>query len=54
MKLKSESYPDSIRRIAHELSRFRDIYDVDQPVEKLRVIANELEHNLNKPPRKKN
>lgn len=54
MKLKSESYPDKIRRIAHDLSRFRDQYDVDRSVEKLRMIANELELNLKKPPRKKN
>jgi len=53
MKIKSESYPDRIRRIAHELSKFRDKYEVDHSVEKLRMIANELEHNLNKPPRKK-
>ena len=53
MKIKSESYPDRIRRIAHELSKFRDEYEVDNSVEKLRMVANELEHNLNKSPRKK-
>lgn len=48
MKLKSESYPDKIRRIADELSRMRNLYEVDHTVEKLRMIANELEHNLKK------
>ena len=46
MKLKSESYPDRIRRIAHDLSQMRNLYHVDHTVEKLRKIANELEHNL--------
>jgi len=46
MKIKSESYPDKIRRIAEELSRMRNLYEVDHTVEKLRMIANELEHNL--------
>lgn len=53
MKVKSESYPERIRRIAHDLSRFRDKYEVDSCVEKLRMIANEVELNLNKSPRKK-
>jgi hypothetical protein len=46
LKLKSESYPEQIRRIAHELSRLRNQYDVGQSVEKLRVVANELERTL--------
>ena len=53
MKLKSESYPDKIRRIAEELSRMRNLYKVDHTVEKLRMIANELEYNLKKGPLKK-
>lgn len=48
MKLKSESYPDKIRRIAHELCRLRNQYDVDQSIEKLQMVANELERNLKK------
>ena len=48
MKIKSESYPDRIRRIAKELSQGRDVYGVDQTVEKLRMIAAELEKNLKK------
>ena len=48
MKLKSESYPDKIRRIAHDLDRLRNQYEVGQSVEKLRMIANELERNLKK------
>jgi hypothetical protein len=46
MKIKSESYPDRIRRIASELCKLRNVYGVDSTVEKLHVIANELEHNL--------
>ena len=53
MKLKSESYPEKIRRIAHDLSRLRNQYEVDQSVEKLRMIANEIELKLKKPPLKK-
>ena len=53
MKLKSESYPDKIRRIADDLSRIRNLYEVDHSVEKLRMIANEIEHNLKKSPLKK-
>jgi hypothetical protein len=53
MKLRSESYPDKIRRIAHELRRLRSQYEVDQSVAKLLVIANELERNLKKSPLKK-
>lgn len=50
MKLKSESYPDKIRRIANDLARLRKQYDVDQSVEKLHNIASELERKLKKPP----
>ena len=50
MKLKSESYPAKIRRIAHDLGRLRNQYDVDQSVEKLHMIANELERKLKKSP----
>ena len=46
MKLKSESYPEKIRRIAHDLSRLRNQYDVGQSIEKLNMIANELERKL--------
>lgn len=53
MQIERESYPERIRRIAHELSKFRDKYEVDHSVEKLRMIANELELNFKKPPRKK-
>ena len=48
MKLKSESYPEKIRRIAHDLSRLRNQYDVDRSIEKLHRVANELERNLKK------
>lgn len=53
MKLRSESYPDKIRRIAKEVSQLRDLYPVDHSVEKLRLIANELEQVLRKTPRQK-
>ena len=53
MKLKSESYPEKIRRIAHDLGRLRNQYDVDQSIEKLHMVANELERKLNKAPLKK-
>ena len=53
MKLRSESYPDRIRRIAYEVSQLRNLYQVDHTVEKLRMIANELEQNLKNTPRKK-
>ena len=53
MKLKSESYPEKIRRIAHDLNRLRNQYEVDHSVEKLLMIANELERNLKQPPLKK-
>jgi len=53
MKLKSESYPEKIRRIAHDLSRLRTQYEVGQSVEKLLMIANELERNLKQPPLRK-
>ena len=46
MKLKSNSYPDRIRQIAQELSRLRNQYEVGQSVEKLLMVANELERNL--------
>lgn len=46
MKLKSDSYPERIRQIAHELSRLRNQYEVSQSVEKLLMIANDLERNL--------
>ena len=46
----SKSYPDKIRRIAHDLARLRSQYDVNQSIEKLHIIANELERNLKKPP----
>ncbi len=53
MKLRSESYPERIRRIAQELSGLRNSYPVDHPVEKLRMIANEVEQVLKKTPLKK-
>ena len=53
MKLKSESYPEKIRRIAQDLGRLRTQYEVDRSVEKLRMIANELERILKKSPMKK-
>ena len=48
MKIKSKSYPDKIRLIADDLSKIQNIQGVDHTVEKLRMIANELEHNLKK------
>ena len=48
MKIKSESYPDRIRHIADELSRIRNLHGVDQTVKKLRMVAAELERNLEK------
>ncbi len=53
MKIKSESYPEKIRRIANELSKFRDKFEVDHSVEMLRLVANELELSFKRPPRKK-
>ena len=53
MKLRSESYPDRIRRIAQEVSQLRNLYQVDPSVEKLHKIANELEQVLKKTPLKK-
>lgn len=50
MKLRSESYPDRIRRIAQEVSQLRNMYQVDHTVAKLRMIANELEQNLKNTP----
>lgn len=46
MKLKAESYPDKIRRIASDLSRMRNMVEVDHTVTKLRTIADELERKL--------
>lgn len=48
MKIKSESYPDKIRRIAEDLGKMRISHEVDSSAEKLRMIANELEGNLKK------
>jgi len=48
MKIKSESYPDKIRRIAEDLRKMRISHEVDSSAEKLRMIANELERNLKK------
>ncbi len=48
MEYKRESYPDRIRRIAEDLSKVRNVYGVDNSVEKLRMIAHELEHKLKK------
>ena len=53
MKLRSESFPDRIRRIAREVSQLRNLYQVDPSVEKLRMIADELEQILKKTPLKK-
>jgi len=53
MKLRSESYPDRIRRIAQEVSQLRNSYQVDHSVETLLMIANELEQVLKKTPLKK-
>ena len=54
MRLKAESYPEKIRRIAHDLSRLRNQYEVDRSVEQLRMVANELELSLKRLPHKKN
>ena len=48
MKYKRESYPDRIRRIAEDLSQMRNLYEADHSVEKLRMIADELEQNIKK------
>ena len=53
MKLRTESYPDRILRIAHKVSQLRNLYQVDHSVETLRMIANELEQVLKKTPLKK-
>jgi hypothetical protein len=53
MKLRSESYPDRIRSIAREVSKLRNMYQVDHSVEMLRMIANELEQVLKRTPLKK-
>ena len=52
MKVRSESYPERIRSLAAELSRIRNLYPVDHSVDKLRVIADELEQILKRPPLK--
>jgi len=54
MKYKRESYPDRIRRIAEDLSQMRNLYEVDHSVEKLRMIAAELEKKFEKSTIKKN
>jgi hypothetical protein len=46
MKIKSESYPDRIRRIADELSKIRKNPDMDDVAQKLRLIASQLERIL--------
>ena len=48
MKIRSESYPDKIRRIAEDLRKIRNQYEVGSSVEKLQMVANELERNLKK------
>ena len=48
MKLKRESYPDKIRRIAQDLSQMRSRYEVDDSVAKLRMIADKLENEFKK------
>ena len=48
MKLKRESYPDRIRRIARELGQMRNLYGADHTAKMLRAIADELEYNLKK------
>lgn len=53
MKIRSESYPDRIRQIASELSQMRNLYDLDHTVEKLRMVASELERTLKKGPLRK-
>ena len=53
MKIKSESYPNRIRRIAEDLSKIRNIHGMAHSVEKLRIIANEIEENLKKALQKK-
>ncbi len=53
MKLRAESYPDRIRRIAQEVSKLQNSYPVDHSVKNLRKIANELERVFEKKPLKK-
>ncbi len=48
MKLKRESYPDRIRRIAQELNQMQYLYGADLSAEKFRRIADELERNMKK------
>jgi hypothetical protein len=51
MKYKRESYPDKIRRIAEDLTQMRNLFEVDHAVDKLRIIAKELEEVLKKAPK---
>jgi hypothetical protein len=51
MKYKRESYPDRIRRIAEDLSQMRNMFEIDHSVDKLRLIAKELEDILKKAPK---
>jgi uncharacterized coiled-coil DUF342 family protein len=53
MKLKSESYPNRIRRIAEDLSQIRYLYETEHAVDRLRKVADELEQIFKKPPLKK-
>jgi len=53
MRIKSASYADKIRRIADDLSKMRISHEVDSTVAKLRIVANELERNLQKATEKK-
>jgi len=48
MKYKRESYPDKIRRIAEDLNKMRNLYEVDDSVTKLRLIADKLENEFKK------
>lgn len=52
MKIKSQSYPDKIRRIAEDLRRMRVSPKVDSSADRLRKIADELERNLREAVRK--
>jgi len=46
MKIRSQSYPDKIRRIAEDLSKLKKLNGVDHTIGKLYMIANELEQQL--------
>ena len=48
MKYKRETYPEQIRRIAEDLSQIRNVYETEHAVDKLRLIADELEQNFKK------